>query len=110
MDGGECILQVQGIRPFFNKKFDIAKYLQYKYLSDSDSKNVFDIKKFLGRRLTVRPEDTFESYEFDAPLSPGEAPADLPALRPFPLLAGWFTLCLHNRWRTAARSQDRRFY
>ena len=69
---GKCILQVQGVRPFFSEKFDITKHPQYKYLSDSDPKNAFDIKKYLSRRLTVRPEDTFEPYEFDAPPPSGE--------------------------------------
>ena len=72
MDGGKCILQVQGVRPFFSEKFDITKHPQYKYLSDYDQKNRFDVKKFLSRRLTVRPQDTFEPYEFDASSSPGE--------------------------------------
>ena len=66
MDGGKCILQVQGVRPFFSDKFDITKHPQYKYLSDYDPKNAFDIKKYVSRRLTVKPEDTFEPYEFDA--------------------------------------------
>ena len=73
MDGGKCILQVQGVRPFFSDKFDITKHPQYKYLSDYSKKNTFDVKKFLDCRLTVKPEDTFESYEFDAPSSSGEA-------------------------------------
>ena len=72
MDGGKCILQVQGVRPFFSEKFDITKHPQYKYLSDSDPKNAFDIKKYLSRRLTVRPEDAFEPYEFDASPPSGE--------------------------------------
>ena len=67
MDGGKCILQVQGVRPFFSEKFDITRHPQYKYLSDYNKKNIFDVKKFLSRRLTVKPEDTFEPYEFDAP-------------------------------------------
>ena len=56
MDGGKCILQVQGVRPFFSDKFDITKHPQYKYLLDSSKKNYFDIEKYLKRRLTVRPE------------------------------------------------------
>ena len=67
MDGGKCVLQVQGVRPFFSDKYDITRHPQYKYLSDYDKRNTFDMAKFLRRRLTVRPEDTFESYEFDAP-------------------------------------------
>ena len=73
MDGGKCILQVQGVRPFFSDKFDITRHPQYKYLSDYNKKNTFDVKKFLSRRLTVKPEDTFEPYEFDAPPPSGEA-------------------------------------
>ena len=67
MDGGKCILQVQGVRPFFSDKFDITKHPQYKYLSDYDKRNTFDIAQFLSRRLTVKPDDAFESYEYDAP-------------------------------------------
>lgn len=75
MDGGKCILQVQGVRPFFSDKFDITKHPQYKYLLDSSKKNAFDIEKYLSRRLTVRPDDVFESCELEAP-SASDAPAD----------------------------------
>lgn len=74
MDGGKCILQVQGVRPFFSDKFDITKHPQYKYLLDSSKKNAFDIEKYLSRRLTVRPDDVFESCELEAPSVP-DAPA-----------------------------------
>ena len=74
MDGGKCILQVQGVRPFFSDKFDITKHPQYKNLSDDNPKNAFDIAKYLSRRLTVRPDDVFECYEFEAPSS-GETPS-----------------------------------
>ena len=67
MDGGKCILQVQGVRPFFSDKFDITKHPQYKYLSDYDKRNTFDIAQFLSRRLTVKPDDAFETYEYEAP-------------------------------------------
>ena len=67
MDGGKCILQVQGVRPFFSDKYDITKHPQYKKLLDYSKKNAFDVEKYLSHRLTVRPEDTFESYEFQAP-------------------------------------------
>ena len=72
MDNGKCILQVQGIRPFFSDKFDITKHPQYKYLLDSSKKNYFDIEKFLRRRLTVRPDDVFECYELEPPSSSEE--------------------------------------
>lgn len=75
MDGGKCILQVQGVRPFFSDKFDITKHPQYKYLLDSSKKNAFDIAKYLSRRLTVRPDDVFESCELEAP-PVSDAPAD----------------------------------
>ena len=75
MDGGKCILQVQGVRPFFSDKFDITKHPQYKYLLDSSKKNAFDIEKYLSRRLTVRPDDVFESCELEAP-SASDAPTD----------------------------------
>ena len=67
MDNGKCILQVQGIRPFFSDKFDITKHPQYKYLLDSSKKNYFDVAKFLSHRLTVRPDDSFECCELEAP-------------------------------------------
>ena len=72
MDNGKCILQVQGIRPFFSDKFDITKHPQYKYLLDSSKKNYFDIEKYLRRRLTVRPDDVFECCELEAPPAPEE--------------------------------------
>ena len=74
MDGGKCILQVQGVRPFFSDKFDIIKHPHYKYLLASSKKNYFDIAKFLSRRLTVKPNDVFECYELEAPSS-GESTA-----------------------------------
>ena len=75
MDGGKCILQVQGVRPFFSDKFNITKHPQYKYLLDSSKKNAFDIAKYLSRRLTVRPDDVFESCELEAPPA-SDVPAD----------------------------------
>lgn len=66
MDNGKCILQVQGVRPFFSDKYDITKHPQYKYLSDADPKNAFDVERFLKCRLRVRPEDEYEVYEMKA--------------------------------------------
>ncbi len=71
MDGGKCILQVQGVRPFFSDKFDITRHPQYKYLSDADPKNTFDVAGFLKRRLKVRPDDIFEVCELEAPSETG---------------------------------------
>ena len=71
MDGGKCILQLRGVRPFFSDKFDITKHPKYKYLSDADPKNAFDMEKNLRRRpAVVKPDEVFDYYEIDA--------ADLP--------------------------------
>lgn len=63
MDGGKCILQVQGVRPFFSDKFDITKHPQYRYLLDADKKNTFDITKYLKRRLKVKPNEEYEVFD-----------------------------------------------
>lgn len=67
MDGGKCILQLRGMRPFFSDKFDITKHPKYKYLSDADPKNAFDMEKHLRRRpAIVKPDEVFDYYEIDA--------------------------------------------
>ena len=67
MDGGKCILQVRGVRPFFSDKYDITKHPNYKYLSDFDKKNAFDMEKELKRRpAIVKPDEVFDYYEIDA--------------------------------------------
>ena len=63
MDGGKCILQVRGVRPFFSNKYDICKHKNYKYLSDYDKKNTFDIEKYLSTNLILKPEDEVELYQ-----------------------------------------------
>ena len=63
LDGGKCILQLRGVRPFMSDKYDITKHPNYKFLSDADPKNNFDIEKFLSTRLKTKPEDTFDTYE-----------------------------------------------
>ena len=63
LDGGKCILQLRGVRPFLSEKYDITKHPNYKYLSDADRRNTFDIEKFLSTKLKVRPEETYDSYE-----------------------------------------------
>ncbi|NBH26463.1 type IV secretory system conjugative DNA transfer family protein [Lachnospiraceae bacterium] len=66
MDGGKCILQVRGVRPFFSDKFDITKHPKYKYLSDYDKKNAFDMEKYIKRRpAIVKPDEEFDVYEID---------------------------------------------
>lgn len=67
MDGEKCILQVRGVRPFFSSKYDITKHKQYKYLSDYDEKNAFDIEKYLRNRtkFAVKPDTVIdESVDF----------------------------------------------
>ena len=64
MDGGKCILQLRGVRPFFSDKYDITKHPKYKYLSDYDKKNAFDIERYMKRRpAIVKPEEPFDCYE-----------------------------------------------
>ena len=64
MDGGKCILQLRGVRPFFSDKYDITKHPNYKYLSDYDKKNTFDMEKHLRRRpALVKPDEPFDYYE-----------------------------------------------
>ena len=65
MDGGKCILQLRGVRPFLSEKYDITKHPQYKYLSDFNKKNAFDIEKYLSTQLVLRPNDQCEVYEVD---------------------------------------------
>lgn len=67
MDGGKCIMQLRGVRPFFSDKYDITKHPKYKYLSDFDKKNAFDMEKHLRRRpAIVKPDEAFDYYEIDA--------------------------------------------
>ena len=65
LDGSKCILQLRGVRPFLSEKYDITKHPNYKYLSDADRRNTFDIEKFLSTKLKVKPEETYEVYEID---------------------------------------------
>lgn len=80
MDGGKCILQVRGVRPFFSEKYDITRHPQYKYLSDADKKNAFDVDGYLAamrrrQRQVVTQEEVFDFYEIDLEEETGEADA-----------------------------------
>ena len=82
MDGGKCILQVRGVRPFFSEKYDITRHPQYKYLSDADKKNAFDVDGYLAamrrrQRQVVTQEEVFDFYEID--LSDDEEPDEAEA-------------------------------
>ena len=73
MDGSYCILQLRGVRPFYSKKYDLTKHPLYKQLSDHDKRNEFDIRKYLSTKLAVRADDTFEVYDLNPLVPPGEA-------------------------------------
>ena len=69
MDGGKCIMQLRGVRPFFSDKFDITQHKQYKKLSDYDKKHEFDIEKYVKSlcHAVVKPNDTVNAaFEYDA--------------------------------------------
>ena len=66
MDGGKCLLQIRGVRPFLSKKYDITKHPNYKYLSDCDQKNTFDIEKFLSTRFVPDKDERYINYEISA--------------------------------------------
>jgi type IV secretion system protein VirD4 len=65
LDGGKCILQLRGVRPFLSDKYDITKHPNYKYLSDYDHRNAFPIEKFLSTKLKPKPDDVFSTYFVD---------------------------------------------
>ena len=65
MSGNKCILQLRGVRPFLSDKYDITKHPNYSYTADADPKNAFNIEAFLSTRLTVKPGDTFVTFETD---------------------------------------------
>ena len=64
MDGEKCILQVRGVRPFFSNKFDITAHKHYRYLSDANPKNKFNLEHHINRKLVVKDTDEYEFYEF----------------------------------------------
>ena len=65
MDGGKCILQVRGVRPFFSKKYDITKHKRYKELSDYDKRLAFDIEKYVNHRLVLKKDEPVEVTEIE---------------------------------------------
>ena len=68
MDGGKCILQLRGVRPFLSDKYDITKHPRYKMLSDYDKKNAFDMEKYMKRRNSVVAKDeVFDYYKIELP-------------------------------------------
>ena len=65
MDGGRCILQLRGERPFLSRKYDITKHKNYRCLSDANPKYAFDIGKFLSTKLKLKPDDKFDVIEVE---------------------------------------------
>jgi len=65
MDGGKCILQLRGVRPFYSKKFDITGHKRYKELSDFDKKNAFDVEQYMRCKLRMRADDEVEVFEIE---------------------------------------------
>ncbi len=70
LDGGKCILQVRGLRPFRSDTYDITKHPNYKYLSDADPKNTFDVEKYMSRRLKLKADEEYDVYEIDEEAAP----------------------------------------
>ena len=66
LDGGKSILQLRGVRPFLSSKYDITKHPHYKYLSDADPKNAFDVERFIRRRMKVKADTVTDVYKVDA--------------------------------------------
>ena len=65
LDGSKCILQLRGVRPFLSRKYDITKHPNYKYLSDYDPKNAFDIAAFVACHLKLQANEETDAYEMD---------------------------------------------
>ena len=63
LDGGKCVLQLRGVRPFMSDKYDITKHPNYKYLSDADTRRTFNIEKFLSTRLVPKENEKYEVFE-----------------------------------------------
>ena len=80
MDGGKCILQLRGVRPFFSDKYDITRHKQYHLLSDDDPKQEFNIEKYVSdqreMRLRLASSDSFTDYGVDVTAEQEENPAD----------------------------------
>jgi type IV secretion system protein VirD4 len=72
LDGGKCILQLRGVRPFLSKKYDITRHPLYKHLADFDKRNAFNIESYLSTKLKVKPDDVFNVYnaELEEPPPP----------------------------------------
>ena len=66
LDGGKCILQLRGVRPFLSDKYDLTQHPNYKMTSDADPKNALDIEKYLSHKEKIRPDDQFVLVDVDS--------------------------------------------
>lgn len=65
LDGGKCILQIRGVRPFLSQKYDITQHPNYKYISDYDKKNEFNVEKYLSTKLKLKENEIYDVYEIN---------------------------------------------
>lgn len=79
MDNSKCILQLRGVRPFLSDKYDITRHPNYRYLSDADPKNAFNIEKFLSHQLKVKPDEPYDTYTIELSEEDYEAEEDVEA-------------------------------
>ena len=63
MDGGKCILQLRGVRPFFSEKYDITRHRRYKELSDYNPANTFDVERFVNHKFQMKQTDQVEIFD-----------------------------------------------
>ena len=81
LDGSKCILQLRGVRPFLSDKYDITQHKNYRYLSDFDDRNAFNMERFVNHKLEVKSTDEFDMMSYDATTDgmPSEAFSDFQA-------------------------------
>ena len=72
LDGGKCTLQLRGVRPFYSDKYDLTRHPNYRLTGDYDKKQMFDIEKFLSRKLRLKKDDVFDVIEADDENEKGE--------------------------------------
>ena len=65
MDGGKCIVQIRGVRPFLSDKYDLTKHPKYGMTSDANPRNWFDVEKFINHKLKLHPNDEYDVIEME---------------------------------------------
>ena len=66
MEGNKCILQLRGLRPFLSPKYDLKNHPNYKHTAEANKKNAFDAARLINRRMSVKPNEIYTTYEVDA--------------------------------------------